>query len=120
MSRLSHIELVRSILLCNVLVKVISKVLANRLKPMMSKITAKMKSIFIPGRLITSENITAPQEIIHSLSRQKGLIDGFVVKVDLEKAYDRVDNQVMPFSGFNSHICSLIMHCIPLTSLLLL
>lgn len=86
---------------------------------MMSKITAKMKSSFIPGRL-TSDNITAPQEIIHSLSRRKGLNDGFVVKVDLEKAYYRVDNQVMPFSGFNSHICSLIMHCISLTSLLLL
>lgn len=90
MSRPSHIELVRSILLCNVLVKVISKVLANRLKPMMSKITAKMKSSFIPGRLAL-DNITAPQKIIHSLSGQKGLNYGFVVKVDMEKAYDRVD-----------------------------
>lgn len=36
--------------LCNVLVKVVMKVLANRLKPVMIKLTGQYQASFIPGR----------------------------------------------------------------------
>lgn len=75
----------RPISLSNVLVKVVSKVLATRLKPLMSKLTGPFQTSFIPGRQ-PSNNITAAQEAIHSLRRRKGLKGGFVLKVDLEKA----------------------------------
>lgn len=42
----------RPISLCNVFYKVISKVMVNRLKPLMSEIVSPMQSSFIPGRMI--------------------------------------------------------------------
>lgn len=40
----------RPISLSNVLLKVVSKILANRLKPLMTKLTNQFQSRFIPGR----------------------------------------------------------------------
>lgn len=40
----------RPISLCNVVVKIISKIVANQLKPLMSKLTAPNQVSFIPGR----------------------------------------------------------------------
>lgn len=82
--------LFRPISLCNVLVKVISKVSANRLIPVMTKVTGRDQASFIPSRS-TVDNIVVAQEVIHSLSKRRGKKAGFMVKVDLEKAYDRVD-----------------------------
>lgn len=94
----------RPISVCNVLVKIISKAIANRLKPMMHKLTGASQASFIPVRS-TADNITAAQEVLHSLQRRKGTNGGFALKVDLEKAYDRVDwnflREVLPFIGFN-------------------
>lgn len=80
----------RPISLCNVLVKVVSQLLANRLKPLMIKLTRNYQSTFIPERS-TANNIMAAQEVIHSLSKRKGVNGGFILKVDLEKAYDMVE-----------------------------
>lgn len=61
----------RQISLCNVSVKVVSKILANKLKPLMIKLAGPNQSSFIPGRC-TVDNILITQEIVHSLRRQKG------------------------------------------------
>lgn len=78
----------RLISLCNVL-KIISKILANRLKPLMPKLTHMYQSSFIPGRS-TTDNIMLTQEVLPSLNRQKASKGGFILKVDLKKAYDQV------------------------------
>lgn len=56
----------RPISLCNVLVKLVSNVLANRLQPLMTKLTGKSQSSFIPGHL-TIDNIIVAQEVLHTL-----------------------------------------------------
>lgn len=69
------------------LVKVVTKVVANRLKALMPKLTSKNQCSFILGRH-TSDNSIIAQEIIHSVKRKKGKSGWLAVKIDLEKAYD--------------------------------
>lgn len=60
----------RSISLCNVLVKIITKVVTNRLKEVLDDIISKTQSAFIPGRLI-SDNIMVSYEVMHLLKRRE-------------------------------------------------
>lgn len=78
------------ICLSNVIMKVISKVIANRLKPLMGDLIGHEQASFIPGRQ-TSNNIVMTQELLHSLHHRKGRKGSMIIKVDLEKAYDRID-----------------------------
>lgn len=115
-----HLSQFRPISLCNVIVKAISKVLANRLKPVMEKLMGSGQTSFIPGRSAT-DNIIAAQEFLHTVRHRKGNRAGFVLKVDLEKAYERVSwsflEEVLRVSGFGVTFRNLIMATITTTSL---
>uniref|UniRef100_A0A803PII9 Reverse transcriptase domain-containing protein n=1 Tax=Cannabis sativa TaxID=3483 RepID=A0A803PII9_CANSA len=81
----------RPISLCNVIAKVITKVLANTMKGLMAEIISVNQSAFIPDYLIT-DNIMVSFEILHYLKRKQSGKDGYMaLKLDLSKAYDRVD-----------------------------
>uniref|UniRef100_A0A803PMN5 RNase H type-1 domain-containing protein n=1 Tax=Cannabis sativa TaxID=3483 RepID=A0A803PMN5_CANSA len=60
----------RPIALCNVLYKVVTKVMTNRMKPFMDTIVSDSQSAFIPGRLI-SDNVMVSFEILHYLRRKR-------------------------------------------------
>ncbi|KAL8151867.1 hypothetical protein V2J09_021675 [Rumex salicifolius] len=79
----------RPISLCNVLYKAITKILRTRLRPIMEYVVSPLQSSFIPGRFIT-DNVLLAQELVHSMRRKSGRKGWFLLKLDLEKAYDRL------------------------------
>jgi hypothetical protein len=81
----------RPISLCNVLYKVVSKLLANRLKGVLGKYISEEQSAFVEGRSII-DNALIAIEIIHCLKRRtKGAKGELTLKIDFSKAYDKVE-----------------------------
>jgi len=82
-----HFDDFRPISLCNCLYKIIAKVIAKRLKNILSLNISSEQFGFLEGRQI-HEAIGVAQEGLHSMKIQKQ--KGAVIKIDLSKAYDRV------------------------------
>lgn len=106
----------RPISLCNVVYKIISKVLANRLKLIMDLIISDTQSAFIPNRLIT-DNIMVAYEVMHFMKRKnKGRQGWMALKLDMSKAYDRVEwdflEAILHKLGFEDRITNLFMKCV--------
>ena len=78
----------RPISLCNFIYKIISKVIANSLKPLLPLIISPELEGFVEGRKIL-DGIILVHETIHSLKNTKTL--GMLPKLDLSKAYDKLN-----------------------------
>jgi hypothetical protein len=78
----------RPIALCNVVYKIISKVIANRLKPLLPTLLSQEQAGFVEGRQIMDNTIHA-HELIHTLKLQKR--GGMIIQLDLAKSYDKIN-----------------------------
>ena len=79
----------RPISLCNIGYKIITKILATRLKHILPHIIPENQGGFVKGRKIW-EHIILVQEAIHSSLKNGD--KGMVVKLDLANAFDRVSH----------------------------
>jgi hypothetical protein len=106
----------RPISLCNVMYKIISKVLPARLKPILDDIIPPNQSAFVPGRLI-SDNILVAYEMTHFLKNKRQGNNGYLaLKLDMRKTYDRVEwdfvEAMLSKFGCNQFFIDLIMRCV--------
>jgi hypothetical protein len=90
--RVTNPKQFRPIALCNVIYKIITKVVANRLKPILPFVISKEQAGYVEGRQIMDSVILA-HEVIHSLKSTK--TPGMLIKLDLSKAFDRVSWQYL-------------------------
>ncbi|KAK9998773.1 hypothetical protein SO802_018376 [Lithocarpus litseifolius] len=106
----------RPISLCNVAYKLASKVVANRLKLVLQDIICENQSAFVSERLIT-DNVLVAHEIMNHINRKKkGKCGEMALKLDMSKAYDRVEwdclKQIMAKLGFHEDWIRLVMRCV--------
>lgn len=110
----------RPIALCNVLYKIIAKVLTNRLKRVLPSVISVSQSAFVQDRLIM-DNILIVHEILHSMKSNKSRGNcHLALKLDMAKAYDRVEwpflEAMMTALGFHPRFCGWVRECISTVS----
>ena len=103
------------------LYKILAKVLANRLKKVVSKVVSSAQNAFVEGRQILDAALIANEARDSML---KGDVAGVLCKLDLEKAYDHINWDflmlVMQKMGFGEKWAGWIRWCISTASFLVL
>ena len=105
----------RPISLCNTLYKVVTKILVNRMKPLISGWISPNQNSFIKGRG-PEINLVVTSEILHTMTKKSGRWGWFALKIDLEKAYDRIEwsfmRRCLECHDLDEKSISLIMNCV--------
>ena len=106
----------RPISLCNVIYKLISKVLANCLKPLLPSIVSENQSAFQASKVITDNILMAFETLHYMKNHQTGNTNFMALKLDMSKAYNRVEwsfvECLLKKMGFHSKWVDLMMECI--------
>ncbi|WVZ96489.1 hypothetical protein U9M48_042121 [Paspalum notatum var. saurae] len=101
-----QIQQYRPICLLNVSFKIFTKVGTNRVVNIAQRTIKPSQPAFLPGRNIM-EGVVIVHETIHELHSRKK--DGVMIKLDFEKAYDKVNwdflQQTLRMKGFNPLWC---------------
>lgn len=102
--------------LCNVIYKIISKVLANRLKQVLPHIISSTQSAFVSGRLVTDNALVACETLHTMRGQKKGKTGSLALKLDISKAYDRVEwvflRAIMVKLSFPENWINWVMTCV--------
>jgi len=106
----------RPIDLCNVTYRLVTKCLVNRMKHVLPGLISPWQSSFVPVRQI-GDNIIVMQEILHSMRRKTGAKGWIAIKLDLEKAYDRLNwgflHHILMLMGLRTNmINTIIINCV--------
>lgn len=108
-------KIFRPISLCNIVYKIITKVLVNRLRPILDTIIGPYQNSFLPGR-DTFDNAAVFPEIVHFMRRSKKKKGFAAFKLDLEKEFDNVNwdflKSCLQDFGFPDITTKFIMHCV--------
>jgi hypothetical protein len=108
----------RPISCCNVIYKVIAKLLATRLSQALVPIISPMQNAFLGGRLM-SDNIHLLQELLRNYERKR-TSPRCLMKIDFKKAFDSVQwpflRQLLLLLGFPNRFVHLIMQCVETAS----
>ena len=70
----------RLISLCNTIYKVVTKIIVARLRPLLEKLISPLQTSFVSGR----------KGIDNATGKKKGKVGNMVLKIDLEKTYDKL------------------------------
>ena len=102
--------------LYNVLYKIISKMLVNRLKVILPHIVSYNQSVFIHKRHIFYNILTTYETLYLMHTRMWGKVGFIALKLDMSKVYDRVEwnflEEAMRWTSFANKWIELIMCCI--------
>ncbi|KAK5824255.1 hypothetical protein PVK06_019026 [Gossypium arboreum] len=106
----------KPISLCNVVYKIIAKVLVIRMSAILGNCINEAQGAFIPGRLIL-DNVFIAYEVLHSFKiKKRGKKGNFALKLDMNKAYDHVEWDflagMMKQLGFHADWIVHIMRCV--------
>lgn len=102
--------------MCNVIIKIVTKTIANRLKPVLPNLISDTQSAFVPGRLIFDNSLLA-FELFHAMKNNSSKkARSFALKLDMSKAYDCVEwsflKSILLRTGLSPAFVGLIMRCV--------
>ena len=95
--------------------KLVTKIIVAQLRPYLDKVISLLQIAFFPSQKGT-DNAIIVQELIHSISRSKGKERFMAIKIDLEKAYDKLEwgfiRERLICTNLLMDLVELIMSCI--------
>ncbi|XP_021750305.1 uncharacterized protein LOC110715993 [Chenopodium quinoa] len=109
----------RPIILCNTIYKCIAKCLVNRMKHLLPNLISEFQHAFVPRRYI-EDNVMLSHELLHLVNTSDGESTKMVIKLDMSKAYDRVNLtfllRILKAYGFPEKWIQWISQCISTVS----
>jgi len=103
---------------CNIIYKVIAKILAFQMEPLLGSVVDHAESTFIHGRNL-ADNVQLAQELLKKYARKRSS-PRCLIKVDLHKAYDFVSlsflQQVLEGLGFLLLFTSWVLECVSMAA----
>lgn len=106
----------RPVSLSNVVSRLASKVLVNRLKVLFPHIISENQRAFMSNHLIT-DNVLLAFETMHHISQKRGgKLGEMAFKLDISKVYDQVEwgclEQIMHKMSFHTKCFEIMMRCV--------
>ena len=86
----------RPISFLNVDAKIISKILAGRVKKIISSLISSDQTAFVPGRYV-GESVRLTSDLIEFTDIHN--LPGYLLTIDIEKAFDSLDLTTISFIG---------------------